>query len=72
MAMDRQNLVDLKAMCPPGFSGTLALFLDFADGVSETEVPDPYYGGERGFEQVLELIEQASRGLLQHISQRSD
>ena len=43
-------------------------FLDFAN-VEDKEVPDPYYGGKRGFELVLDLIEEASDGLIAHIKQ---
>jgi protein-tyrosine phosphatase len=41
------------------------LFLQFADGDPQSEVPDPYYGGSAGFERVLDLVEQASRALLE-------
>jgi protein-tyrosine phosphatase len=44
------------------------LFLDFANA-DDKEVPDPYYGGKRGFELVLDLIEEASDGLIAHIKQ---
>ena len=50
-AMDRQNLADLRQIQPPGAPARLQLFL------SEGDVPDPYYGGDQGFEQVLDLIE---------------
>lgn len=67
LAMDEQNLRDLKKMAPNSFSGTLTLFLEFAQNFSEREVPDPYYGGDHGFEHVLDLVEDASRGLLNHL-----
>jgi protein-tyrosine phosphatase len=67
LAMDRMNLADLRALCPTDYTGHLGLFLAFADGVSEEEVPDPYYGGAEGFERVLDLVEQASSGLLKEI-----
>ncbi len=44
------------------------LFLEFADGEVPAEVPDPYYGGPQGFEQVLDLVENAARGLLREIT----
>ncbi|WP_432695361.1 low molecular weight protein-tyrosine-phosphatase [Marinobacterium sp. YM272] len=67
LAMDQQNLVNLQALRPSGFSGHLGLFLDFA-GKRNAEVPDPYYtSGERGFEEVLDLVEAASDGLLAHL-----
>ncbi len=67
LAMDRKNHADLAAICPPGEERRLRLFLDFAPELSRQDVPDPYFGGSRNFEMVLDLIEAASRGLLQHI-----
>lgn len=64
LAMDRQNLAELKSMAPRGAKASLGLFLDYAGNAAFTEVPDPYYGGEAGFEQVLDLVEQASDGLI--------
>ena len=70
LAMDVSNYEDLAAMCPPEQSSKLKLFLDFASGLPEREVPDPYYGGTTGFERVLDLIEHAAAGLLADIRQR--
>jgi protein-tyrosine phosphatase len=67
LAMDRMNLADLQAIRPPDFPGHLGLFLAFASGSDTQEVPDPYYGGGGGFGRVLDLIEDASEGLLQEI-----
>jgi protein-tyrosine phosphatase len=64
LAMDRQNLEHLERLAPAGHSARVQLFLDYAPAAGLSEVPDPYYGGETGFEQVLDLIEAASRGLL--------
>ena len=58
LAMDRGHLRILQRLCPPQHAGKLRLFLQEAD------VPDPYYGGAEGFEQVLDLMEAACRGLL--------
>ncbi len=66
IAMDESNKYDLLSICPAGFEDRVHLFLDFAKG-NETEVPDPYYGQGRGFEIVLNLVEEASEGLLQRI-----
>ena len=66
-AMDHSILADIRAISPRGFSGHLGLFLDFAEGASEREVPDPYYGGDAGFPHVLDLVEAASEGLLREI-----
>jgi protein-tyrosine phosphatase len=67
LAMDRRNHAALEALAPPGRENRLHMFLDFAPGLGKTEVPDPYYGGDRGFEDVLDMIEAASDGLLAHI-----
>ena len=68
LAMDGENLRNLERLKPEGYSGHLGLFLDFADGPSERDVPDPYYGGEDGFKHVVRLIEQASKGLIKQLS----
>ena len=65
--MDKANLTDLRAMQPANYQGYLGLFLDFSKQNNHSEVPDPYYGGEDGFELVFNLVEQASTGLLEHI-----
>jgi protein-tyrosine phosphatase len=67
IAMDNANLSDLKDMQPEDYRGHLSLFLDFSEQSSHSEVPDPYYGGENGFELVFNLVEEASQGLLQRI-----
>jgi protein-tyrosine phosphatase len=62
LAMDRQNLRTLEQRAPATARARLGLFLAYAPDVGFSEVPDPYYGGENGFEQVLDLIETAARG----------
>jgi protein-tyrosine phosphatase len=66
IAMDESNRRDLLSICPAGYEERIHLFLDFADS-KESEVPDPYYGQGRGFEIVLNLVEDAADGLLEHI-----
>ena len=68
--MDRDNYQGLEAICPPGSEYKLHLFLTFAPNLEYDEVPDPYYGGPTGFEKVLDMIEEASKGLLQEIELR--
>lgn len=70
LAMDNQNLQDLEQVSPAGFSGYLELFLPYGNIGEPREVPDPYYGGEQGFDQVLDMVELASTGLLNHICKR--
>ncbi len=69
LAMDRQNLRDLEARCPPAQRHKLALFLQHG-GSTHDEVPDPYEYGAESFEQVLDLVEAASRGLLELLRSR--
>ncbi|RVU30982.1 low molecular weight protein-tyrosine-phosphatase [Neptunomonas marina] len=69
LAMDNENLANLQAIAPQDYDGHLGLLLDFAQCV-ESEVPDPYYGGESGFEHVLDLVENASMGLLVDIQKK--
>jgi protein-tyrosine phosphatase len=64
LAMDRANLYELQRHCPAALSFKLRLFLDFAPGTPEREVPDPYYGSVQGFERVLELCEAGATGLV--------
>ncbi len=64
LAMDANNLADLRRLCPPEHLYKLQMLLEFAEGLTETEVPDPYYGNAEGFERVLNLCEAGVRGLL--------
>lgn len=70
LAMDEQNLDVLHRLRPDNARAQVRLFLEFAPALDVREVPDPYYGGANGFEQVLDLIEQASEGLLAEIAGR--
>lgn len=70
LVMDDDNYQNLELICPPGHEEKLRLFLEYAPAVREREVPDPYYGGDSGFERVLDLIEVASEGLLADIQSR--
>lgn len=67
LAMDEANLRLLERLCPPSHAHKLKLFLEFSGDPAVREVPDPYYGGGQGFERVLDLAEQAARGLLEHL-----
>ncbi|HBC07652.1 MAG TPA: phosphotyrosine protein phosphatase [Rhodospirillaceae bacterium] len=67
LAMDRRNHAALSVLMPKGRGDRLHMFLSFAPQLGLTEVPDPYYGAGDGFNQVLDMIEAASRGLLDHI-----
>jgi protein-tyrosine phosphatase len=62
VAMDRENLADLRAIAPPGTEHKIRLLL--GEG---RDVPDPYYGGPHGFENVLDLVETACEQLLDEL-----
>jgi protein-tyrosine phosphatase len=67
LAADRRNLRDLRAAAPAGARARLHLLREFdpgSAGAPDLDVPDPYYGGDDGFEHVLDLVEAACRGLL--------
>ena len=68
LAMDASNVDNLRKVCPPEFVHKIRLLVEFADG-DYPEVPDPYYGGRRGFELVLDLIEQGCAGFIEHVKQ---
>lgn len=71
LAMDKENLLNLQQICPAGAPVEPRLLLaDFAQSFNQLEVPDPYYGGDAGFEQVLDLVEDACQGLLADIRKR--
>lgn len=72
LAMDQPNLRDIMALNPGNSRAKVHLFLDFAHSSTEHEVPDPYYGGNNGFEYVLDLVDEASAGLLEHICSQHD
>ncbi len=70
LAMDSSNLAILQRITPPGSKTRARLFLEYARHHGEREVPDPYYGGEDGFERVLDMVEDAAQGLLQEIRRK--
>ncbi len=66
LTMDEENYRTVAALCR-GSSVEVRPFLDYAEGSLESEVPDPYYGGSEGFELVMDLVAEASEGLLESI-----
>lgn len=70
LVMDRENLENVGLSCATGSRAKVSLFMDYAPQAGEREVPDPYFGGGKGFEYVMDLIEEASRGLLEEIKAR--
>jgi protein-tyrosine phosphatase len=70
LAMDEENYRSLEDICPQGDEHKLLLFMDFAPHLRVREVPDPYYGGDSGFERVFDMVEAAAEGLLSDIRRR--
>lgn len=69
LAMDEDNYRRLSAISPPEYQSRIRLFMEFAPDAGRSSVPDPYYGGSTGFEYVLDLVEEASLGLLAHLQE---
>lgn len=70
LAMDRSNLDNLRRMATPEQQERLGLFMDYARNFDDDEVPDPYYGLGHGFDLVLDMVEDASQGLVEDIKKR--
>lgn len=71
LAMDRDNLANLRRLAPDWVE--VRLFRSFDPAAGEgAEVPDPYYGGSEGFEEVLALVESAAAGVAEHIADEID
>lgn len=70
LAMDEDNLADLQRSAPEGARARLGLLLDYAPGQERRTVPDPYYGGRNGFEEVLDLVTEACAGLVEEFRRR--
>ncbi|MCL4469728.1 MAG: low molecular weight protein-tyrosine-phosphatase [Sulfuricella sp.] len=70
LAMDADNLSYLRKNCPQQQQHKLNLLMEFSGNFSQLKVPDPYYGGAQGFENVLDMVEDAATGLLQKILSR--
>lgn len=67
LAMDDNNRTLLVEQAGDAFASKVRLLLEFADGPDGRSVPDPYYGGNLGFERVLDLVEEAMTGLLDEL-----
>ena len=69
IAMDRDNQRDLLARCPPHLQAKVRLFRDLDPHPDSPDVPDPYYGGAEGFEEVVNIVERCSARLLDELSE---
>jgi protein-tyrosine phosphatase len=67
LAMDDENLRELRQRAPAAHRSRIRLMMEYAPHAASRAVPDPYYGGAQGFEEVLDLLEEASDGLLQEL-----
>lgn len=67
LAMDMDNLSRLQAICPDDHAHKVGLFMEYSKNFLEREVPDPYYGGSSGFERVLDMVEDAGLGFIDHL-----
>ena len=65
IAMDRENLKEIERLCPEKFRGNVVLFSSFIKNSKLVDVPDPYYGGERGFDEVIDMIELGASGFFE-------
>lgn len=73
LAMDRANLRDLRAAAPPDGTAEVRLLREYDEnsvGGGDLDVPDPYYGGADGFDDVLDLVDAACRGVLAQLRER--
>lgn len=70
LALDDEHLRHLQSMAPKDAAAQTALFLEYAGGTQEKEVPDPYYGDTHHFEYVLDLIEAAATPLIAKLQQQ--
>ncbi len=70
LAMDKSNLDNLRRMAPPEAHERIKLFMDYAKNFEDDEVPDPYYGLGHGFDLVLDMVEDAARGLVDEIKRK--
>jgi protein-tyrosine phosphatase len=71
LAMDEENLQELRRRAPEVTRNRIRLLMDFAPAALSRTVPDPYYGGPQGFEDVLDLLEEAAEGLLADLLRRT-
>ncbi len=67
IAMDQENLKDLQAQCPETLRAKLRLLRSLEHDPADLDVPDPYYGGQKGFDEVIAIVERCARRLLEEL-----
>ncbi len=70
LVMDRQNLSDVQAVAPDNATAVIQLIMHDLPDYGSAEVPDPYYGGESGFIQVVDMLDQVSAAICQRLLQQ--
>ena len=70
LAMDKSNLDNLQRMASPEQRQKLKLFMEYSKNYDDDEVPDPYYGLGHGFDLVLDMVEDASKGLVDELKSK--
>ena len=71
LAMDQENVTELRRRAPSTYHQRIRLLMEYAPEAHSRVVPDPYYGGAQGFEEVLDLLEQAAAGLIEEVLRRT-
>ena len=69
LGMDRENIKALTDMADPADHAKIRLLMEFTDD-PEAEIPDPYFGGHQGFDEVVLMVEKAVQGLIAHFDQQ--
>ncbi|MBS4019189.1 MAG: low molecular weight phosphotyrosine protein phosphatase [Dechloromonas sp.] len=70
LAMDRSNLDNLQRMAMPEQLPKIQLLMDYAGNFEDDEVPDPYYGLGHGFDLVLDMVEDAAKGVVEAVQKK--
>lgn len=70
LSMDTRNLADVIKKAPADYKGQIKLLLDFSKERNVLEVPDPYYGGDEGFDRIFNMIESACECLLDELKKK--
>ena len=72
LAMDVGHLETMQRICPDVYRPKLGLFMHYSRNFDVAEVPDPYFGGEKGFDVVLDYCEDAVLGLLETLTHQAN
>ena len=70
LAMDHSNLDNLRRMAPPGKEKSIKLLMDYSENFDDEEVPDPFYGLGYDFDLVIDMVEDACKGLIKALKKK--